>query len=764
MRLRTLGLILGAICAVVAVGCGSSSKSSNVAPVLSISSSLPSGTVNVPYSSTLAASGGTAPYTWSVSGGSLPKNLSLSSGGVLSGTPTVAGSSQVTIQVTDSSTTAGTAVLAGTIVISDGTVTITTASPLPSGSINAAYSSSLAAAGGTTPYTWSLASGSLPAGVTLSSSGVISGTPTAFGTSSFVAQVTDSASTPQSVTAPFTLQVSGGALVITTLSLPTGTDGAAYSAPLAATGGVPPYSWTISTSIPIVSGLQFSSAGLLSGTPTGVGNSTPIFTVVDSAGNADARALNLLVQPQLASIPDGSYAFVFGGTSPQGTPTVTNAIAINGTFLLKGGAVLSGFFDSNTNTTAPLVEQPISGGSLTAYANGLGTLVLQSGGGSLNFALAIPPSSSQGTDSAIRIIEFDDADGSGTRGSGVLKPALPAPAASGITGDFAFLLSGSDIDQNEQALIGSFQTDGAGTITGGLADSNQAGETLAFPRVNGSYSVDANGHGLFQFVLGAGPIEDNTFFHYSFYEVSPGEWLTISLDAATLNSPLVSGSVIQQAGPFSSASLAGTSVLELSGLAPKTTGNVPDITLGLGTADGNGNLSFSVDEYNGTLSSGQTQSYTYTVDPLTGRTVSAGAAGPGPKLYLIDGTRAFVLASDGSSSSGFLELQSGSAFTNASFSGDYLGGSLPLVDTVVLNEAGIVASDGNGNLLFTTNRSGPQGLVQYQNVAGTYAVDATGRVLVTTPDGLTRIFYIVSPLKAAYLTSDGGGYLGSFTQ
>jgi hypothetical protein len=64
----------------------------------------------------------------------------------------------------------------------------------------------------------------------------------------------------------------------------------------------------------------------------------------------------------------------------------------------------------------------------------------------------------------------------------------------------------------------------------------------------------------------------------------------------------------------------------------------------------------------------------------------------------------------------------------------------------------------------TTNRSSSQGLVQYRNVAGTYAVDDTGRVVVTTADGDTRIFYIVSPTKVAYLTSDGGGYLGSFTQ
>lgn len=764
MRLKSLGLSCGIVLAAALAGCGVSGSSSDLATLI-IGSAMPSGAVTVAYNATLTAGGGVSPYTWSVISGTLPQGLTLSSGGVLSGTPTAAGSSTVTIQVTDSATPAAQGSVTAVITIVDSALSITSASPLPPGMLKIAYTSTLVTAGGTPPYTWSVASGSLPAGVTLSAAGVISGTPTAYGTSLFSAQVTDSASTPESATAPFTLQISGGTLAVATTALPTGTEGVAYSAQLAATGGVPPYAWSMNTAIPIAAGISLSSSGLLAGTPTGIGNSTPIFIAVDSAGHAASQPLNLLVQPALASIPDGQYAFVFGGTSPQGTPTVTNAIAINGTFAVKSGAVLSGFLDSNANTVPAQVEQPISGGSLTAYANGLGTLVLKSGAGAFTFSLAIPPSSSQGKDTAMRIIEFDDADGSGTRGSGVLKPALPNPVTSGISGDFAFLLSGSDLDQNEQALIGSFQTDGAGNITGGLADSNQAGDRVAFPRVNGSYSVDANGHGLFQFVLGAGPIDDNTFFHYSFYEVSPGEWLAISLDPATLNSPLVSGSVVQQqAGPFSAASLNGTSVIQLSGLAPEPTGNVPDITLGLGTADGAGNLGFSYDEYNGTLSSGQQQSYTYTVDPVTGRTPTTSGSTPGPKLYLIDATRAFVLGSDGSSSSGILELQSGSPFANTSFSGNYFGGSLTLVDTAVLNEAGIVTADGDGNLLFTTNRSSSGGLVEYQNVAGTYSVDATGRVVVTTPDGLTRIFYLVSPTEAAYLTSDGGGYLGSFAQ
>ncbi len=766
MRLRTLGLIFGVILGLAAGGCGSSTSSS-VAVVLTISSSLPFGTVNAPYNAMLAATGGTAPYSWSVTSGTLPKGLSLSSDGVVSGTPTSAGSSTVTIQVTDTGSIAGKGALTAAIVISDGSVAITTASPLAQGMLNVAFKSTLTAAGGTLPYTWSVASGSLPAGVTLSAAGVVSGTPTAYGTNSFIVQVTDSASTPQGATAPLVLQISGGTLAITTTSLPSGTEGVAYSSQLAAAGGVPPYSWTINAAVPIASGLAFSPAGLLAGTPTGISDTTPIFTVVDSAGNAVSQDFGLLVQPALGSIPDGSYSFVFGGTSPQGTPTVTNAIAINGTFTVKSGAVLSGFFDANTNTGPALIEQPISGGSFTAYVNGLGTLVLQSGAGSMTFALAIPPSATQGKDTAIRIIEFDDSDGTGTRGSGVLKAALPNLTAAAISGNFAFLLRGTDYEQNEQVLAGSLQTNGVENpdssyqVSGGNADANQfGGELASWSTVGGDYAIDANGRGLLKLSLGGNP----GYFSYSFYEVSPAEWLVISLDPATLNSPLVSGSVLQQANaPFSTASLPTESVLEISGVKPTGSGTVPDITLGLAASDGSGNVSYSFDEYAGALTTGGTLSVTYSVDPVTGRSVTTGAT-PQPILYIINDIEAFFLGVDRSASSGMIEAQTGSPFTNASFTGNYLGGSLSLVNTSVLNEAGIVAADGDGNILLTMNRSSPVGLVQYQNVAGTYAVDDTGRVVVTTPDGDTRIFYIVSPTKIAYLTSDGAGYLGSFAQ
>src|SRR5436190_1883374 len=170
----------------------------STAPPLSITTASPlvSGTVGTAYSQTLAATGGTPPYAWSIISGSLPAGLTLNvTSGANSGTPTTPGTSNFPVQLIDS--TSGNASKPYTTLFRSTAppLSITTASPLLSGTVGTAYSQTLAATGGTAPYAWSVISGSLPAGLTLNAtSGAISGTPTTAGTSNFTVQVTDSSS------------------------------------------------------------------------------------------------------------------------------------------------------------------------------------------------------------------------------------------------------------------------------------------------------------------------------------------------------------------------------------------------------------------------------------------------------------------------------------------------------------------------------------------------------------------------------------------
>jgi Putative Ig domain len=630
-------------------------------------------------------------------------------------------------------------------------VTITTTT-LSQGTTNTAYSATLAATGGSGTYTWSLASGSnLPAGLSISAAGVISGTPTTAGIGNFTVDVQDSETVPQTASGPLKLAISGGTLTIIPPLPSAGQVGASYSFDLSAQGGVPTYTWSTINSTSPPAGLTLSSSGTLSGTPTAAGNDTFDLQVTDAANNSFSQNVSMTINPAGESLPDGSYSFSFSGTGPKG------AVVINGSFLLQNQAITVGAYDENTGTAGSQVNQQLAGGAVVIGASGLGQLTLQlTSSDTVTFALAVPASiSTTGNDTNIRMIEFDDKTGSGTRGSGVLKSANVGEG-SAIVNNYAFSFSGVDSTQNPIAIAGSFKADGAGNITGYAADANDNGAITSETAFTGTYAVD-NLRGTMQFKLSG-----NTY-NYSFYQVSPSELLAISTDTLSTNVPLVSGLIDQQTGTFSTASLKGVGVVELNGLAALSGARVPDVTLGLATADGNGNLSIAYDEYKGQLLTPQTFSGTYSVDATSGR-IALSSSGTPAFLYLLNSNQAFILGGDASASSGLLEPQSGSGFSNGSFKGNYLGGSFPLSSPSVINEVALAAADGNGNVTITYNNSGPKGLVSNGSTAGTYSVGSNGRIVVSAADGTTRIFYIVSPTKTALLSGEDNGYLGSFEQ
>ena len=171
-------------------------------------------------------------------------------------------------------------------------------SSLPAGQVGAHYSTTVQATGGTTPYHWSISSGSLPAGLTLSATtGAISGTPTAPGSSTFTVKVTDSTSpTAQTATKSLTLTVAAVPVPveITTSSLPSGQVAVSYSTSLAAIDGTSPYKWSI-TSGALPAGLTLASGGTISGTPTTSGIFSFTVHVADSASSPTSASASLSI-------------------------------------------------------------------------------------------------------------------------------------------------------------------------------------------------------------------------------------------------------------------------------------------------------------------------------------------------------------------------------------------------------------------------------------------------------------------------------------
>jgi len=208
--------------------------------VITSASPLPVGTVGQLYSHTLTVSGGTPGYTWSLAAGSpsLPAGLQpLNSAGVISGTPTAAGTTSILVTVIDAAGVSVTQTV--TLTINPPGLTITTV--LVSGTVNQAYTVPLVTSGATGALSWTVVSGALPVGLTLSPSGLLSGTPTTQGASTFTIRVQDSGSPQQSAQKQFTLTVNAVTIVGGTLTLtnaPASFGGTFVPAPLGGVGQV----------------------------------------------------------------------------------------------------------------------------------------------------------------------------------------------------------------------------------------------------------------------------------------------------------------------------------------------------------------------------------------------------------------------------------------------------------------------------------------------------------------------------------------------
>jgi hypothetical protein len=203
------------------------------------------------YRALLFASGGTGSLSWSITHGSLPTGLSLdTASGVITGVPTKNGKSKFTVQVSDSSMPSPEVRSASlTLVVGAPPQLSVATTALPDGTAGSSFAESLIATGGSPPYAWSITSGNLPPGVSLDSSGLISGTPTAPGTYSFVAQVTDSQSpTPQTTSVSLSLTIdTPSPVAIATTAVSSGTQGLYYTEALDVQGGVAPYAWSIAS-------------------------------------------------------------------------------------------------------------------------------------------------------------------------------------------------------------------------------------------------------------------------------------------------------------------------------------------------------------------------------------------------------------------------------------------------------------------------------------------------------------------------------------
>lgn len=267
----------------------------------------PSGTVGIAYSAQLRGAAGCGPdpgannglpYQYRVLSGNLPAGLSLSKSGLISGTPTAPGSSRFYVELSDedppSADWCRPAKAEREFTINVASALSIQQQSLAPTYVNEPYSLQLTAAGGGS-QSWKVQSGTLPTGMTLSASGLLSGTPTTEGAYTFVVQVTDGS---RSDIETLTLNVVSR-LAASAPSSPAEV-GVAFTTTVTATGGKGPYTWSL-TGGSLPPGLALDPAtGVISGTPSAAGAFSATLSVKDSLGLTASVDAPIAVAARLA--------------------------------------------------------------------------------------------------------------------------------------------------------------------------------------------------------------------------------------------------------------------------------------------------------------------------------------------------------------------------------------------------------------------------------------------------------------------------------
>lgn len=465
-------------------------------PTLTVSpATLATPVTGIGYSQFFSASGGIAPYTFSVSSGALPAWATLNPAtGALAGTPNSTASASFVIRATDA--TGCTATRSYTLVPSCPVMAVTTSS-LPVGTAGVAYSQSLSASGGTGPYVWTITSGSLPGGLSLSTSGQITGTPSGGNGSgaSITFRATDASGCQ--VSRSLVLRVCP-VISLSPSTLPAPVLGAAYSQATAASGGVSPYVYSVSSgSLP--AGLSLNaSTGVISGTASSLSSASFTLRATDANGCAGQRAYSLApVCPTLT-------------VTPGSLPVASVGITYNQTLAAAGGTAPYTWSVSSGSLPAGLSLNTGTGaitGAATA-ANGAGVSVTlratDANGcqGSVTLTLKVCPALSISPSSlppasvgAAYSQALSGAGGSGPYTYSISSGSLP----SGLTMNSSGVISGSaSVGSSSSFIVRITDANGctgtrAYSLSVGCAPVNIYPATLPSTLVGASYSQKLTG-------------------------------------------------------------------------------------------------------------------------------------------------------------------------------------------------------------------------------------------------------------------------------
>ncbi len=676
------------------------------------------GTFNISDGSGAGTPWGVQPFTWQISSGAPPPGLSLGPGTdsskvVLSGTPTTSGCYTFGIQITDSTNVTSAPATFNMVVLPPALkvqlpANLNALSVAQSGSVSLSDPgipyppSAFVASGGTPPYVWTMDSNGnvLPTGMSLNplvsstNVAVISGTPIAGQDDGMNSQATTIGSYPTNFTVndsqypyPAVFHVASGVL------LPNMSDVGVFPQSDFCTSvtAAPPIQGAAGTSSLsanafLTGQLAFLLKGFDANGPIAIAGSVN----VDGMGNVTAGEEDL-------TNSSGSQSFnITGGTYILGLSSFAQSASKNSNYS-RGCMALNLTNKSSSATTTTSFAFTLGGCSNQNMENAI----------TRTSDMACGLMSNGGTNVAAghfttgHIIEFDDTTGTGSRTAGILRLQNSAAFSSGMSGPYAFGLSGWDSAGGHYAAAGSMQAS-AGALSSVAADLNDAGiVSTALTGGSGSYgAIDSNGRSTGSLAVGTAT------YSLALYTVSPNEVLAITTDTLGSSHPVIAGEAITSATSFGNAALQNGQIFRISGLVPPAgpVAGIPDVSVGQLTLDGVGSYSGTVYQDQGGTLGTTSVSGNYLVDGNTGRTTFVAPLNPlGAHSFVAYATSppntltrtacsnpancitGFLVGSDSTAQDGVLEFQSPLVappppFNNGYVAGDYAYGTDEALD------------------------------------------------------------------------------------
>jgi outer membrane autotransporter protein len=330
---------------------------------------LPNARTDEAYQQGFSALYGMPPFDYAISAGALPPGLSLFAG-MLYGTPTEAGSYAFSITGSDSSPDGPSSYTRDYVLVVELSAIEINPLEFPDATAGQHYRYALSARGGARPYRYSLATGALPPGLSLSEEGTISGIPTSAGHFNFNVLVADSASgTASTATRDFSLAVALPEVRIFTDRLQPAAVGSNYMMVMITYGGQAPYTYALTAGI-LPAGLELTANGYLRGTPEVVGSFEITITASDSSAPfgpvSGSRSYTLVVESRRLSFDPG---FLPGAA--EGAPYFVTLQGLNGVapyrFSITNGALPPGLSLASDGTISGVAGSPLGSAGFYQY-------------------------------------------------------------------------------------------------------------------------------------------------------------------------------------------------------------------------------------------------------------------------------------------------------------------------------------------------------------------------------------------------------------